>query len=76
MHDFYRNERGNYELPVSSVRPHRTRSEVGRALAEFEKLALSAEDQGFLRLARAVLTPDSPPLQSRPGAEWDGSLIS
>ena len=76
MHDFYRNERGNLELPISSVRPKQTKSEVVRALVEFEQLALSAEDQGFLRLAQAVFAPETPELQSRPGADWDGGLIS
>ena len=77
MHDFYRNERGgSFELPVSSVNPQRTKSEVVRALAEFEQLALSSEDQGFLRLAQAVLTPEVATSRSRPGADWDGGLIS
>ncbi len=76
MHDFYRDERGNLELPVSSVRPQRAQPEVVGVLAEFEQLALSAEDQGFLRLAQAVFAPEAPPLQSRPGADRDGGLIS
>ena len=83
MQDFYNDINGSFDWPVSNVRPdHLVRSALARKLDEFAALELSAEDEGFLRLAQLVAAPhsradlDSQPLQSRPGADWGGGLVS
>ncbi len=80
MHDFYTSGSGRFDAPVSTVKPQRTRSEVLRALDEFELLALSSQDEGFLRLAKEVFSEpvlvamDKDGILSKPGFITSGDL--
>ena len=76
MHDFYSDGNGRLELPISSVRPKRTHEEISRALAEFELIALSSEDEGFLRLAKEVFNQPAAGESARSTADWDNGLLS
>ena len=75
MYDFESYRGGEVDWPVSAVkRRGKLKADLAQRLDEFEGIALSAQDEGFLRLARLVLEPQSP-LQKSGDGLGDG-LIS
>jgi hypothetical protein len=68
MYDFESYRCGDVDWPVSTVkRRGKLKTEMAQRLDEFEGLALSAQDEGFLRLARIVLESQSSPQKSGDG---------
>ena len=75
MHEFYSTGNTRFDWPISSVKPQPTQVEILRALDDFEKVALSSQDEGFLRLAKEIFS--GPVLEQRTRSDdWEDGLFS